>query len=1088
VRAFRFGLAAAAGLVVVVVALALIFTNDAEDSPWLTAAFAVTAGASFIVAGLVALWRRPENGTGLLLAATGYLWFIAALGESQNEWVWTVGFCLGNLAFVVFLALILAYPQGTLDRRERWLVAVPGVVAIGANTLVALTSENPSSDADLPSSAIAVTNRPGLRDAITVAATVIIVPFLVAVIAILVRRWRRASGVQRRLLRPVYASCGIALVLLVTTLLVERFSETAYTVIWVFFLASFAAVPLSFLWGVLRSRRERASAVSLLLSIGAGASLRDELAQALHDPSLAVVYRLEESGHWVDPEGHQVREPVAAGDRSVTFVERDGSVVAALLHDPALDGDLVDSVTRAAGLFLQNERLGADLRSQFNLLEAIANTAPSLLVNVGTDGRIINQNLAAIRASGYDDEEQIRGRPFWEIFIDPEEREAMRARFAAAAPDFAPGEYENAFTNARGEHRVIAWESAPVIDQDGEVVSVIAGGLDITERKQRELELERRGEALTATGQRLEAVIESSPAAILEVDLDGVVLRWNPAAERMFGYAATEVLGKGVPDVPLVPAERLEELAELFARVRSGEMYVGFETQRIRRDGTLFDVEIAAAPIRNTAGEISGHMAIFSDITQRKRHEEAIRAERDFLITMSRATPSLIAVLDGDGRVNAELGVNRAFANVIGHTDETATGRFLWELICLPADEEEFARAVQESVAGDRLVERESTWLTADGRQLSVEWTCRPLGEVSGQAIYLVCGTDVTEYRARQLSLERESEFLRTVANSIENLLVNVDRDAVIVGHSVNSAFEDRLGWSEDEMRGRPILDLFPPSERALVLEAIRSAAAGADVAERESRWVGRGARQIEVAWTATRVIGPSGEAQVVVSATDITERNRQRDEIRASRSRILQAGDDARRRLERDLHDGAQQRLVALSLSLRLAEAKLRSDADGAASILAGAREELAHALEELRELARGIHPAVLTERGLAAAVETLVTRVPLPVQTELPVDRLPAPVEAAAYFVVAEALTNVVKYAGATSAHVRVGAEDGVVTVEVADDGVGGARADAGTGLRGLADRVAALDGALRVESPPGQGTRVVAELPVRRHALTP
>jgi PAS domain S-box-containing protein len=444
-------------------------------------------------------------------------------------------------------------------------------------------------------------------------------------------------------------------------------------------------------------------------------------------------------------------------------------------------------------------------------------------VVVSPDGRIRNLNLATLRASGHADDEEVRGRLFWDVFIDPDERREMQERFEAAAPDFPSSEYENTFTNARGELHVIAWESAPVVDEQGQVVSIVAGGLDITDRKQREVEL------------------------------------------------------------------------------------------------------------------------------------------------------------------------------------------------------------------------------------------------------------------------ERESTFLRTVAGSIESLLAVVDEDGVVVGHSVNPAFEARLGWNEDEMRGRSLVELFAPEERAAALDRIRAAAAGTAVPERESRWTGLNGGQIDVAWIATPVVDPSGNPQVLVSGTDITERNRHQEEISASRARILQAADDARRRLERDLHDGAQQRLVALSLSLRLGEAKLRSDPEGAATILAGAREELAHALGELRELARGIHPAVLTERGLSAAVEGLVARTPLAVHTELADDRLPAPVEAAAYFVVAEALTNVAKYAGATSAHVRVRADDGVVTVEVADDGVGGADPASGSGLRGLADRVAALDGSLRIESPPGQGTRVVATLPVRSHALS-
>jgi signal transduction histidine kinase len=205
-------------------------------------------------------------------------------------------------------------------------------------------------------------------------------------------------------------------------------------------------------------------------------------------------------------------------------------------------------------------------------------------------------------------------------------------------------------------------------------------------------------------------------------------------------------------------------------------------------------------------------------------------------------------------------------------------------------------------------------------------------------------------------------------------------------------------------------------------------------------------------------------------------------DELQSSRARLVEVSIFERRRLERDLHDGAQQRLVALSLQLGLARRSLDTgDGRAAIAMLDAARDELARALEELRELARGIHPAVLTDRGLEAALEALAERAPLPVSLdEMPAERLPAPVEAAAYFVVAEALTNVAKYAGASSAEVRIARDHGYAVVEVRDDGVGGADPAVGTGLRGLADRLAALDGRLEVHSPEGEGTIVRAEVP--------
>jgi signal transduction histidine kinase len=205
-------------------------------------------------------------------------------------------------------------------------------------------------------------------------------------------------------------------------------------------------------------------------------------------------------------------------------------------------------------------------------------------------------------------------------------------------------------------------------------------------------------------------------------------------------------------------------------------------------------------------------------------------------------------------------------------------------------------------------------------------------------------------------------------------------------------------------------------------------------------------------------------------------------DDLRDARQRILTAADEERRRIERDLHDGAQQRLVAVTLTLRLAQSRIATDPAGAAELVAQAREEAQLAINELRELARGIHPALLSDRGLGAALEALATRAPVPVQVSgVPAERLCQKVEACAYFVTAEALTNVAKYAKASEAFVDLSIENDCLRLQVRDDGVGGADLSTGTGLGGLRDRVDALDGRLDLHSPPGGGTTITVEIPV-------
>jgi signal transduction histidine kinase len=206
-----------------------------------------------------------------------------------------------------------------------------------------------------------------------------------------------------------------------------------------------------------------------------------------------------------------------------------------------------------------------------------------------------------------------------------------------------------------------------------------------------------------------------------------------------------------------------------------------------------------------------------------------------------------------------------------------------------------------------------------------------------------------------------------------------------------------------------------------------------------------------------------------------------QLEQVRASRARLVEAGDAERRRLERDLHDGAQQRLVTLSLALGMARDRAAEADPELGSLIESASKEAREALTELRELARGIHPAVLTETGLTGAIQALVERSPVATTiTAVPHQRYPAAIEATAYFVVSEALANVAKHARADGAQVMIRKFPGRLLVEVSDDGAGGARSEGGSGLRGLADRVASVGGVLRVDSPPGGGTRLEADIP--------
>jgi PAS domain S-box-containing protein len=808
---------AAVGLALVVLGSGFVLASDNREDKAAFLSLALTVGLSFLVSGLIALWRRPENRTGILLVLVSYFWCLGGLTESENDWIFTFALLVNSFALAAFVQLLLAYPTGRLQgRRDLWLViGIYALVCVGSMAQL-LFQEQPNPDCPECKSTIAVTTSDTVDTIVGGLVGVLALALVAAVLVIVVTRFFRAHGAVRRALGPVLGTGALVMGVLIVQLVVGSISEEAADPLYYLFLVTFALVPVAFLAGVLRSRLARSGVGDLLLALSQGTPIRDALAHALRDPTLEIAYWLPDEGRYVSGDGQPLPED---GLRRVSLVEHAGRPTAALLHDPLLldEPELVESVTAAAGLWLDNERLQAKLRAQYEFLETIVNAAPSLLCSLDREGRIANLNEASRRASGYPDEEDVRWQPFWEVFVGPEEREEARHRFEEAAPLHEATAFEHTFVNQQGEEVTIAWSTAAIYDEQGHVMNVICGGLDITERRRRELELE---------------------------------------------------------------------------------------------------------------------------------------VERD---------------------------------------------------------------------------------------------------------------------------------FASTVANTIPIFLVGVWDDASVNGYGPNPAFELNLGWTHDDTTGRSLLDFVHPEDRYLAGMAIASAANGVPSDRRESRWLHKDGSTRIVSWSAREILGTEGRTVVLVSGADVTHRYRQAEEIRASRARIVQAGDDERRRLERNLHDGAQQRLVALSLSLRLAQAKLESDPKAAGEVLELSRSELAAALDELRELARGIHPAILTDRGLAAALEALASRLPVPVEIHTPDVDLPQPVEAAAYYVVAEALANVIKYAGASVVTVSVECDETRARVEVADDGIGGADPAAGSGLRGLSDRVAALDGTLEIDSPSTGGTRIVAEIPL-------
>jgi PAS domain S-box-containing protein len=302
-----------------------------------------------------------------------------------------------------------------------------------------------------------------------------------------------------------------------------------------------------------------------------------------------------------------------------------------------------------------------------------------------------------------------------------------------------------------------------------------------------------------------------------------------------------------------------------------------------------------------------------------------------------------------------------------------------------------------------------------------------------------------------------------------------------------NAAAERTFGYSADVALGKQMVDMVvPPRLRDQHLAGF-------------ARHLSTGHRTIldrRIELTAVRSDGSEFPVELTITRTgsdeapeftgflrDISERVRTEQDLRAARRRVIEAADAARADITRDLHDGAQQQFVNTVLNLKLAQEKSVSAPERAQQLIALAITEAEAGIEGLRELVAGIHPTVLTNRGLAAALDALAARLPLRVEVDVIQERLPARMEGSLYFLCSEALTNVAKHAAADSVRVFMGNGDGQLTIEIQDDGVGGAAACAdGSGLSGLHDRIAALDGTLTVDSPPGRGTLLRAAVPLR------
>lgn len=512
----------------------------------------------------------------------------------------------------------------------------------------------------------------------------------------------------------------------------------------------------------------------------------------------------------------------------------------------------------------------------------------------------------------------------------------------------------------------------------------------------------------------------------------------------------------------------------------------------------------------------------------------AFEVGESFARILTETTQSLVCVYDRAGRI---LLFNEACERATGFSREEVMGRDAREIV-IPAEEREafgeFISFVWRSGSPSPQV---GHWQTKAGGRRLIAWSNHPMAGPDGEIESLVTtGIDLTD---RELPAEEaegaligdpeaklaevgrlatEQRALRRVATLVASE-VSPERVFTAVSEGcarvleVNASTVVRYEGGDAAVvvgrHNRDGIDVFrtgealPPDPRSAVAR-VRATGAPARVDDWGGRSGDMAAAMFRPGYRSTAaapiiVAGSLWGALAIASENPLpadTETRLEafcelaslavasaqaRADLIASRARVVQAGDEQRRRLERNLHDGAQQRLVSVALTLRVARARLEPGSP-VAELLDGAARELDTGLAELRELARGLHPAILGDLGLRRALEALATRVQLPVEVDAPVEeRLPSHVEAAAYYIVSEALANVAKHADASYARVSLRAGGGVLRCEIADDGRGGADESAGTGILGLRDRAEAIGGTLTLSSPPGEGTIVTAALPI-------
>jgi PAS domain S-box-containing protein len=723
---------------------------------------------------------------------------------------------------------------------------------------------------------------------------------------------------------------------------------------------------------------------------------------------------------------------------------------------------------------------------------------------VDHEGVIQFANSAAITALGYDSLSELRGKPSHQTIhykhadgspFPVEECPMLSVRVTGESIHL-----EDWFVRRDGSMLPVEYWSAPFETPAGR--GAVVAFSDVGERRQIEQVLRER-----------DTILESLAQAVYVTDHEGSIRYANPAAVAALGFDdVSELIGQNGhwllhykrPDGSPFPIEECQ-----FTRARGlGEPIQEGEDWFVRKDGSMLPLSYTAAPLESPLG--FGTVIAFADVRQQRETEQArLRA-------ILEAALDCVISIDEQGRVRY---FNAAAERTFGYAAADVMGRELAEVIVPPSLREQHREGLARHLeTGERRVldrRIEITAMRADGSEFPVELAVTR-SETPGARGFTGYVRDITERKRaadEQAALRRvatlvargatQDEVFGAVCRETGQL---IDATNVNLAHFTSDEMNLTMaGWS---LRGNHVpagtrLPLQGDSINAMVrrtqeptrVDSYKGAEGELAALLRDLGILSEVAAPVVVdgqIWGG--LIAGSDKPEPLPAGTEgrvarfaeliglAVSNATARSELIAARRRVIAAADTARARLTQDLHDGAQQQFVNTVLNLQLAQEKWSSAPERAHELVELAVGEAQTGIEGLRELAAGIHPAILTNRGLPAALHALVARLPVRVELDVAEGRLPDRIEASVYFFCSEALTNVMKHAQASAAGVVIARDNAQLAVEVRDDGIGGATPGAGgSGLLGLHDRIAALDGKLEISSPSGEGTLLRARIPL-------